>query len=135
MSSSYCDPEKQVAGPFMQKSDPLFTLNGVNVAEQIEEVFKFWVTTFGKRSSTALDDARKKKLQVALKHYSVEECKQAIKGCSLSPWHSGHNPNNKKYHELTLIFRNADKIETFIDIYETETSAETTLNEWLNDSN
>jgi len=135
MSSSYCDPEKQVAGHFMQKSDPLFTLNGVNVAEQIEEVFKFWVTTFGKRSSTALDDARKKKLQVALKHYSVEECKQAIKGCSLSPWHSGHNPNNKKYHELTLIFRNADKIETFIDIYETETSAETTLNEWLNDSN
>ena len=135
MSSSYCDPELAAGEPFMQKSDPLFTLNGGNVAEQIEEVFKFWVTTFGKRSSTALDDARKKKLQVALKHYSVEECKQAIKGCSLSPWHSGHNPNNKKYHELTLIFRNADKIETFIDIYETETSAETALNEWLNDSN
>ena len=124
--------------PFVQKSEPLFTLNDevADVSDQnIEEVFKFWVATFGKRSSTVLDDARRKKLRIALKHYSVEECKQAIKGCSLSPWHTGHNPNNKKYHELTLIFRNADKIETFIDIYEAESTAETELNEWLHDSN
>ena len=63
----------------MQKSEPLFTLNNevADVSDQnIEEVFKFWVATFGKRSSTVLDDARRKKLRIALKHYS-EECKQS----------------------------------------------------------
>lgn len=106
-------------------------LNGVPMAD-IEMLFDYWKEIFGKRSSTVLDEARSKKLSAAIKAYGIENCKKAIKGCSLSDWHSGRNPGNKKYHDLTLIFRNADKVEMFIDIYDNETTGEKELNEWLN---
>ena len=91
-----------------------------------------WKDTFNKRSSTVFDEARRKKIGVALNNYSMEVCKQAIKGCSLSPWHNGQNPSNKKYTDLCLIFRNADKVEYFLDIYENEAKGEQEMEEWLN---
>ena len=98
----------------------------------MQELFDYWKDTFNKRSSTVFDEARRKKIAVALNNYSMEVCKQAIKGCSLSPWHNGQNPNNKKYTDLSLIFRNADKVEYFLDIYENEAKGEQEMEEWLN---
>jgi len=49
----------------------------------------------------------------------------------MSDWHNGRNPGNKKYHDLTLIFRNAEKVEMFVDIYEQETTATNEMEEWL----
>ena len=99
--------------------------------ETIAELFEFWKETFNKRASTLLDDARRKKISVALRNYSMDTCKAAIIGCSLSSWHSGQNPNNKKYHDLSLIFRNAEKVEYFLDIHEKETKGEQEMEEWL----
>ena len=98
----------------------------------MQELFDYWKDTFNKRSSTVFDEARRKKIAVALNNYSMEVCKQAIKGCSLSPWHNGRNPSNKKYNDLSLIFRNADKVEYFVDIYENEAKGEQEMEEWLN---
>ena len=98
----------------------------------MQELFDYWKDSFNKRSSTVFDEARRKKIGVALNNYSMEVCKQAIKGCSLSPWHNGQNPNNKKYTDLSLIFRNADKVEYFLDIYENEAKGEQEMEEWLN---
>ena len=100
--------------------------------ETIVELFEFWKETFNKRASTLLDDARRKKISVALRNYSMDTCKNAIVGCSLSPWHSGQNPSNKKYHDLSLIFRNAEKVEYFLDIHEKETEGEREMEQWLN---
>jgi hypothetical protein len=107
------------------------TVNGVPM-ETIELVFEHWKSTFNKRSSTILDEARQKKLSAAIKAYGVESCKKAIEGCSMSPWHTGQNPGNKKYTDLTLIFRNAAKVEMFLDIYEQESKAHDDMEDWLN---
>jgi hypothetical protein len=100
--------------------------------DQSQELFDYWKETFNKRSTTVFDEARRKKVDVALRNYSMEICKKAIKGCSLSAWHSGQNPNNKKYNDLSLIFRNADKVEYFVDICDQEAKGEQEMEEWLN---
>lgn len=106
-------------------------VNGVPT-QDIDTLFNFWKETFNKRSTTVLDDARAKKLSVAIKAYGMDTCKKAIVGCSLSEWHNGRNPGNKKYHDLTLIFRNADKVEMFVNIYEDETAGKDEMEQWLN---
>lgn len=105
--------------------------NGVPT-DSIQTLFDFWKDTFNKRATTVLDDARKKKLATAIKAYGEETCRQAILGCSLSDWHTGRNPGNKKYHDLTLIFRNAEKVEMFVDIYEQENQGQKEMDQWLN---
>ena len=105
-------------------------MNGVTASE-IEELFYYWTEVFEKNANTVLDEARSKKISIAIKNYGMETCKQAIKGCSLSSWHSGHNPNGKKYHDLTLIFRNAEKVEQFLETYNEETKAKQEMDEWL----
>lgn len=107
--------------------------NGVPM-DEIVALFEYWKATFNKRSSVILDDARKKKLASAIKNYGIDTCQKAIKGCSMSPWNTGSNPGNKQYTDLTLIFRNADKVERFVEIYEIETSAQRGMEEWLNES-
>lgn len=106
-------------------------VNGVPTAS-VQALFDFWKETFNKRTTTVLDEAREKKLARAIKAYGEETCRQAIIGCSLSDWHNGRNPGNKKYHDLTLIFRNADKVETFVDIYNQEHQGKEEMDEWLN---
>jgi uncharacterized Ntn-hydrolase superfamily protein len=107
------------------------TFNGVPT-ENIEQLFTFWKDTFNKRASTVLDEARKKKIAAALKAYGMDTCKKAILGCSLSKWHTGQNPHNKQYTDLTLIFRNADKVEAFVGIWEQETQGQKEMDQWLN---
>lgn len=106
-------------------------VNGIP-QQQIEELFEFWKTTFNKRSTTILDETRTKKIATAIKHYGAETCKHAILGCSMSHWHTGGNPTNKQYTDLTLIFRNAEKVEMFLNIYNQETEAKNEMEEWLN---
>lgn len=106
-------------------------VNGVPT-ESIQKLFDFWKETFNKRASTVLDDSRSKKLSAAIKAYGEDTCRKAIIGCSLSDWHNGRNPGNKKYHDLTLIFRNADKVEMFVDIYDQEHQGQEEMDQWLN---
>lgn len=105
-------------------------INGVP-SDDITQLFNFWKTTFNKRATTVLDDTRTRKLSAAIKAYGIHQCQQAILGCSLSAWHTGHNPRNKQYTDITLIFRNAEKVEMFINIYETETASNKEMDQWL----
>ena len=73
-------------------------LNGVTATE-IETLFNFWIETFNKNSNTILDEARSKKISIAIT-------------------------------ELTLIFRNAEKVEQFLEIYKTESKALKELEQW-----
>lgn len=106
------------------------TFRGVLLSD-ITDLFEFWKTTFNKRSTTQLDDTRKTKIASAIKLYGMDNCRKAILGCSKSKWHTGVNPGGKQYTDLTLIFRNADKVEKFLEIYESETSAASGLDAWL----
>ena len=113
--------------------DHLFNLkdcNGVPM-EDIETIFNFWKDTFNKNNKSKLDDTRKKKIAAAIKAHGIDTCKEAILGCSLSPWHTGQNPGNKQYTDLELIFRNATKIEQFVATYTQETDGQQEMDEWL----
>lgn len=84
--------------------------------EQIEQLFEFWRTTLGKKA--LLSDERRAILAWAILNYGMETCEMAVKGCSLSDWHMGRNPNNVKYDSIELIFRNSEKVEWFVDKFQ-----------------
>ena len=80
-------------------------------------IFDYWRVTMNSPRS-AFDDNRKRLIKKSLKHYSPQELCKAILGCSKSPFHMGQNDRKTKYNGLDLIFRNADKIDKFIELAE-----------------
>lgn len=87
--------------------------------EDIQEVFDFWVETFQKKRAK-LDIKRELSIGSAIYDWGIDECKKAILGCSLSDFHMGRNKNKVVYNDIELILRDSEKIERFIDLYETE---------------
>ena len=79
---------------------------------EVEQLFEFWRTTLQKKA--LLSDERRAILAWAILNYGMETCEMAIKGCSLSDWHMGRNPNNIRYDAIELIFRDSGKVEWFL---------------------
>ena len=90
--------------------------------EEKQEVFDFWVRTLksSARRKPILDEKRLATIGAAIYDYGVEQCKQAIEGCSLSPFHMGRNKMNKRYDDIELILRDAEHIERFLGIYDSQ---------------
>lgn len=85
----------------------------------VRQVFDYWVVTLrssGRGVKPRLDDKRRKCIERAIRDYGVDVCMDAVRGCSLSDWHMGNNPQGKRYDDITLILRNADKIEKFANL-------------------
>lgn len=61
-----------------------------------------------------LDAKRKTTIGKALAAYSVDDCKQAIIGCSLTPHNMGQNDRNERYDGIDLILRDAAHIDRFM---------------------
>lgn len=80
----------------------------------VDEVFGYWQQATG-RPKAQLLGARRRKIEKALRSYSVEDLKAAILGCTLTPWNAGQNPNGRKYTDLHLILRDESKIEAFME--------------------
>ena len=82
---------------------------------EVTKVFEYWVATMrtGKGPKPRLDDKRKRCIDKAIKMYDVDTCMDAVRGCTISNWHMGQNPQGKRYDDITLILRNADNIEKF----------------------
>jgi hypothetical protein len=81
--------------------------------EQIIEVFNFWVQTFKKRVC-ALDKKRYIAIGNAIHFFGVDNCKDAITGCTHSDFHMGRNASQKVYNEIELILRDAEHVERFL---------------------
>jgi len=87
---------------------------------EIEDIFRHWQKVMIHPMSK-LDDSRKNKIMKALKiGYTVEELKKAIDGAKKSSFHMGDNESGTIYDSISLIFRNPEKIETFICKFDTE---------------
>jgi hypothetical protein len=87
----------------------------------VQEVFDLWVELHrnGTRGRRPVLDANRRKLIIkALHNYGREACLNAIRGCSVSPFHQGENARGKKYDDIELILRDATKIEKFGQIWE-----------------
>jgi len=82
--------------------------------KETEEIFAFWKTTMSLNGSTLLTPKRKQKIKQRLAEgYTIERIKNAIVGCSLSPFHNGQNDTRTKYNDIELICRSGEKVEFF----------------------
>ena len=81
---------------------------------EVVQVFDYWKSVLNHPNSK-LDDKRRTKIKNALRlGYTVSQLCQAVDGCSKSAWHMGQNDDGKVFDSVDLIFRNADKIDSFI---------------------
>ena len=83
-------------------------------SNEAEAVFNYWAQVMGK-NKVRFDDKRKKLIISRLKDYSVDDLILAIDGCKMSGYHMGENEQRTTYNELSLIFRNSEKIEYFMN--------------------
>lgn len=66
-----------------------------------------------------LDARRTRLINRALETYTADDLKLVHRGCVLSPWHMGTDPNNVSgtiYNAPELLYRDAEKIEQFLGI-------------------
>ena len=82
--------------------------------EAVKIVWDYWVKNMGASKLAVLDHDRKVKIAASIHDYGREASCLAIDGCASSSFHMGDNPQQKKYNGIDLIFRDADKIEGFI---------------------
>ncbi len=76
-----------------------------------QAVFDHWMTAFKKIASTVLDDKRARRIDWAVKTYSVEQAKLSIDGYAADDWEG-----RKKNHDLTLLFRDAAHVERGLEL-------------------
>ena len=82
----------------------------------VDEIFGFWRETLN-HPHAKIGDKRRKLICARLKDgYTVDDLKDAVSGCSLSPFHMGDNDRRQIYDGVELIFRDAGKIDGFIKI-------------------
>lgn len=82
----------------------------------IGEIGKVWDAYLKHHPSAKLTRERRDLIGRRIKAYPVEVLVAAIEGNHRSPYHCGENPGGKKYHDLGLILRDADKIERFAEL-------------------
>lgn len=79
-----------------------------------DQVFEHWKTSLNHPRSI-LDAKRRRLINERLKEgFSVEDLKLAIDGCKQSPFHQGENDRRQVYDDISLICRDASKVEQFI---------------------
>lgn len=96
---------------------------GITIVEQkpldvTVDIFSFWQKMMLSPKS-ALDAKRKALIANALKIYPPAEICKAIRGCSKTPHNMGQNKQNTKYNGLNLILRDAEHIDYFINLDDT----------------
>lgn len=98
-----------------RETTPISPKGEAGMAE-VREVFAYWQFVLN-HPNTKLDDDRTKRIRKVLKVFTVEELKLAIVGITHSAWHMGRDPQNTKvYDSISVVFKNAENIERFIEL-------------------
>jgi hypothetical protein len=91
-------------------------------SDHVSQVFNLWLTSTSRdMTRTKLDSKRRARIEWALKNYTLEDVLDAVQGWQNSPFHAGRNEQNKIYNDLTLILRDADRLEHFRDAFRSTT--------------
>lgn len=91
------------------------------------QVFTYWQVKMS-HPRAKFDKKRRSRIQAAFKlGYHIDQLKQAIDGCALTPFNMGQNKDGQKYDSIDLIFRDAEHIERFMQ-NALANSAEASLN-------
>lgn len=88
----------------------------------IKRIFDTWLESTAKDPRrTKLDSQRLTRIRWALANYPEQDVLDAVRGWEHSPFHAGKNDQRKTYNDLTLLLRNAEKVEYFRDLYRQKT--------------
>lgn len=80
----------------------------------VQQIFEYWQQVMD-HPRAKLDVSRRRAITARLKEgYTVDQIKAAIDGCKASDFHQGKNNAGAVYDGLTLICRNAEKVDFFI---------------------
>lgn len=91
-----------------QKTSP------AKAGNDVLEIFNYWKEVMKKNNSASLNKKRDTAIKGRLKEgYTVEQIKQAVLGCSMTPHNMGQNDNGKRYDDIELICRNGCNLERF----------------------
>lgn len=82
----------------------------------IVTVFEAWKESTGRGDRTLLDGKRKRLIAEALKWYPVDDVVDAVRGWKHSPHHRGENDRHTVYNDLSVLLRDASRIEQFRDL-------------------
>ena len=86
------------------------------LAESLTRIFNHWVSSMNKNQRTQFTANRKTCVKARLKDgYSEQDIITAITSCAKSSYHMGQNDTGTIYDDLTLICRNGEKLEGFIN--------------------
>jgi len=108
-------------------ADVFAALTAADRERLVERVFVHWQNSMASPRSL-LDAKRRAILNRALRTYGLDTTLNAITGCSRSHFHMGRDDQGRpikgkvKYNDLSLIFREAEKTERFLRIYEDPTA-------------
>ena len=92
--------------------------------DDVMSVYRHWQEVMDLPQSRLTDKRRRAVVARFKEGYSVRELKEAIDGCSVTPWNMGDNPRDRKYNDLELICRNGDNVERFVQIAQDQTERE-----------
>lgn len=88
-------------------------------AENIRAVFDHWCRAM-KKPAARLDSKRRSLIARRLADgYTPDELTTAISGCAADSWSMGDNDRGKQFNELSLILRDAERIERYTDYAKT----------------
>ena len=86
--------------------------------DKAKELGELWKKVCNKPRSE-IKDKRLRVLKKALEKYGFEKAEKSIIGCSKTLWNMGYDDHgeklNKRYVDLSLIFRNEEYVERFIE--------------------
>lgn len=92
------------------------TLDVVPRRVLVEDVFDFWRSET-KHPRAKLDRKRRQRIEWAIDNYEPDEIADAIRGAASSPFHQGQNDNGNRYDDVSLILRDSEHLERFLDIH------------------
>ena len=78
----------------------------------VVELFRHWQRVHA-HPQAKLDAKRRRAIERAVKSHGADVVRAAIDGCAKSAFHKGQNDRGAVYDDLTLILRDASKIEAF----------------------
>jgi hypothetical protein len=78
----------------------------------VTAIFDHWKAVC-KHTNAVLDPKRRGLIEKALKSHGLTVAMDAVTGCSRSAWHMGANDRGARFDDLTLILRDASRIEQF----------------------
>jgi predicted ArsR family transcriptional regulator len=94
--------------------------DAVDVQAAAQQVFDAWVEATGRDPRRArLNAKRVAAVKARMREgYTVSDLEAAARGIALSSWHTGDNPDGKKYDDLLLAIRDGERVEKFRDLFE-----------------